>query len=79
MIFTSDDGGRVPTTAKDAQPLTLRRLGQDTTIAKADILSREKSPTSMMPEGLLNPLSHDEVRDLLADRRTSAQGPLPKP
>jgi hypothetical protein len=32
------------TTAKDAQQLTLRRLGQDTTIAKADILSREKSP-----------------------------------
>ncbi len=67
------------TTAKDAQQRTLRRIRQDTTIAKADILSREKLPTSMMPEGLLDTLSHDKVRDLLADRRTSAQGPLPKP
>ena len=65
--------------AEDAQQLTLRLIGQDTVIAKADILSREKSPVSMMPEGLLKSLSNDEVRDLLAYLRTTAQVPLPKP
>jgi len=65
--------------AEDAQQLTLRLIGQDTIIAKADILSREKSPISMMPEGLLKALSNDEVRDLLAYLRTTAQVPLPKP
>ena len=64
--------------AEDAQQLTLRLIGQDTIIAKADILSREKSPISMMPEGLLKALSNDEVRDLLAYLRTTAQVPLPK-
>jgi hypothetical protein len=33
----------------------------------------------MMPEGLLKSLSNDEVRDLLAYLRTTAQVPLPKP
>ena len=65
--------------AEDAQQLTLRLVGQDTIIAKADILSREKSPISMMPEGLLKSLSNDEVRDLLAYLRTTSQVPLPQP
>ena len=65
--------------AEDARQLTLRLIGQDTVIAKADILSREKSPISMMPEGLLKSLTNDEVRDLLAYLRTTAQVPLPKP
>ncbi len=65
--------------AEDAQQLTLRLIGQDTTIAKSEILSREKSPVSMMPEGLLKPLADDEVRDLLAYLRTTQQVPLPKP
>ena len=65
--------------AEDAQQLTLRLVGQDTIIAKADILSREKSPISLMPEGLLKALSNDEVRDLLAYLRTTSQVPLPQP
>ncbi len=65
--------------AEDAQQLTLRLIAQDTVIAKSDILSREKSPISMMPEGLLKSLTNDEVRDLLAYLRTTAQVPVPKP
>ncbi len=65
--------------AEDAQQLTLRLIGQDTVIAKSEILSREKSPISMMPEGLLKAFSNDEVRDLLAYLRTTSQVPLPKP
>ena len=35
-------------------------------MAKSDIDERKKSPVSMMPEGLLTPLSDVEVRDLIA-------------
>jgi putative heme-binding domain-containing protein len=65
--------------AEDAQQLTLRLIGQDTVIAKSEILSREKSPISMMPEGLLKSLATDEVRDLLAYLRTTQQVPLSTP
>ncbi len=63
--------------AEDAQQLTLRLIGQDTVIAKSEILSREKSPLSMMPEGLLKTLSTEEVRDLIAYLRTTSQVPRP--
>ena len=65
--------------AEDAQQLTLRLIGQDIVIAKSEILSREKSPISMMPEGLLNSFTTVEVCDLLAYLRTIKQVPLPKP
>lgn len=65
--------------AEDAQQLTLRLVGQDTTLAKSEIVSREKSPVSLMPEGLLKTLTNEEVRDLLAYLRTTSQVPLPTP
>jgi putative membrane-bound dehydrogenase-like protein len=61
--------------AEDDQQVTLRMIGQDTVIAKSEILSREKSAVSLMPEGLLKTLSNDEVRDLIAYLRTTK--PLP--
>ncbi len=80
VIITTRDGRTLSgnAAAEDAQQLTLRLIGQDTIIAKSEILSREKSPISMMPEGLLKSLTNDEVRDLLAYLRTTAQVPLPK-
>ncbi|MBL9186703.1 MAG: hypothetical protein JNK23_04445 [Opitutaceae bacterium] len=65
--------------AEDDQQLTLRLIGQDTVIPKSGILSREKSPVSMMPEGLLKHCSNDEVRDLIAYLRTTQQVPLLQP
>ena len=81
VTITTRDGRTLAGNAatEDNQQLTLRLVGQDTVIAKADILSREKSPISMMPEGLLKSLSNDEVRDLIAYLRTTSQVPLPKP
>jgi putative heme-binding domain-containing protein len=64
---------------EDDQQLTLRMVGQDTTVPKSEIASREKSPISLMPEGLLKTLSSDEVRDLIAYLRTTSQVPLPTP
>ncbi len=65
--------------AEDEQQVTLRMVGQEQTVAKADIASREKSAISLMPEGLLKTLSNDEVRDLIAYLRTTAQVPLAAP
>jgi putative heme-binding domain-containing protein len=64
--------------AEDNQQLTLRLAGQDIVVVKSEIQSREKSPVSMMPEGLLKTLKDDEVRDLIAYLRTTAQVPLQK-
>ena len=80
VIVTTRDGRTLSGTvvAEDNQQLTLRLVGQDSIVTKSEILSREKSPVSMMPEGLLKTLKDDEVRDLIAYLRTSAQVPLPK-
>ena len=40
-----------------AEPLVLKT---------SEIVAREKSPTSMMPKGLLDKLTHDEILDLIA-------------
>jgi len=64
--------------AENEQQLTLRLVGQDAVIAKSEIRTREISPISMMPEGQLKALSNEEVRDLIAYLRTTAQVPLPK-
>ena len=80
VIITTRDGRTLSgiVAAEDNQQLTLRLVGQDSIVTKSEILSREKSPISMMPEGLLNTLKEDEVRDLIAYLRTPAQVPLPK-
>ncbi|MCB1124610.1 MAG: c-type cytochrome, partial [Verrucomicrobiae bacterium] len=57
--------------SEDDQRVTLRMIGQDIVIPKSDILSRQVSPMSMMPEGLLNALNDSQVRDLVAYLRTT--------
>ena len=82
LVTINTQDGRVlagNVVGEDDQKVTLRLVGQETVIAKSAILSREKSPVSMMPEGLLKQLPTDDVRDLLAYLRTTAQVPLPKP
>jgi putative heme-binding domain-containing protein len=48
-------------------------------IPKADIENRERSALSLMPDGILAPLSDAEVRDLVAYLAGPGQVPLPKP
>ena len=59
--------------AENERQVVLRTVGQETPVAKSDILSREVSPVSMMPEGLLKTLSNEDVRDLIAYLRTTKQ------
>lgn len=56
--------------SEDDNQVTLRMIGQNVTIAKSDILSRQTLPVSMMPEGLLSALDDRQVRDLIAYLRT---------
>jgi len=59
------------------QTLTLQAPTERMTFAKADIEERQRSPLSMMPEGLLNSLSADDARDLVAYLASPQQVPLP--
>ncbi len=60
------------------QKVVLSMIGQKNTIIKDDIKSRELSPFSMMPEGLLQTLKDQEILDLIKYFQTKAQVELPK-
>ncbi len=52
--------------AETGNTLTLRMLGGDQVLDKKDIAERKLLEQSLMPEGLLTPLSLEDVRDLVA-------------
>ncbi|MBH55276.1 MAG: dehydrogenase [Opitutaceae bacterium] len=56
---------------EDDQRVTLALIGQEVIITKSNILSRHKSPVSMMPEGQLMLMTDSEVRDLIGYLRTT--------
>ena len=59
-------------TDRDGQVAVLRGLdGQDITLRAADIRSLEPTGRSLMPEGLLDDLKEDQLRNLLAYLRSS--------
>ncbi|MBS0209166.1 MAG: c-type cytochrome [Planctomycetes bacterium] len=59
------------------QTLTLQTTAERLVLAKSDIDERARSPLSMMPEGLFNALSPDDVRDLVGYLASPQQVPLP--
>jgi putative heme-binding domain-containing protein len=73
-------GGRVISgfvVAENASVLTVATLNERVTLPVAEILERQVSTQSMMPEGLLQTLTAAEIRDLLAYMGSPAQVPLP--
>src|SRR5262249_42605230 len=56
--------------------LTLIAENETLVVAKSDIQSRKLSSVSLMPEGQLDPLAPDEVRDLFAYLQSPAQVPM---
>jgi putative heme-binding domain-containing protein len=80
VITTRDGRTYVGNVAKETdRQLTLRIVGQDAvSINKSDIQTREVTPSSMMPTGLLDNLSEKEVTELIGYLRTTAQVPLGK-
>jgi putative heme-binding domain-containing protein len=72
--------GRVLTgviTAKNDKTLTLITQTDTLTIERTDIEAQKESKQSLMADGLLQPLTAEQVRDLFAYLMTRAQVPLP--
>jgi putative heme-binding domain-containing protein len=76
LLQTSD--GRVLTgivKQEDEAGLTLQTATEQVMIPKAEIEVRQTTDASMMPDGLLNELSLEEVRALVAYLRSKQQVP----
>jgi hypothetical protein len=56
--------------------VTLQTATDRVVVATQDIEDRQQQPVSMMPEGLLNRLTIDEVRDLVKYLSSPDQVPL---
>jgi putative membrane-bound dehydrogenase-like protein len=79
LIQTAD--GRVLSgivKAEDAAGVTLQTATEQVAIPKDEIEVRQTTTSSMMPDGLLTPLSTQEVQDLVAYLRGAKQVELPK-
>ncbi|MGE9268555.1 MAG: PVC-type heme-binding CxxCH protein [Verrucomicrobiales bacterium] len=79
VTFTLKDGRHLAGSIAKESPdsLTLRLPGQEIVLAKSDITSQQSLPNSLMPEGLLDPLTEQEIRDLIAYLMSRSQVPLP--
>jgi putative membrane-bound dehydrogenase-like protein len=64
--------------AETDKSLTVRTANETLVIPKDEIEARTPSKISMMPDGILDKLSEQEVRDLVAYLRGREQVPLPK-
>jgi putative membrane-bound dehydrogenase-like protein len=78
-IVVLDDGRVVSglVTARDDRTLTVVTLTDRHTFALEDVDEVKVTAQSPMPEGLLDPLSPEEIRDLIAYLMQPAQVPLP--
>jgi putative heme-binding domain-containing protein len=64
-------------TRQDDNAITVVTANETLVIPRNELQSVHQTELSMMPEGLLQAISEDEVRDLLAYLRGPAQVPLP--
>jgi putative heme-binding domain-containing protein len=63
--------------ARTDRTLTLQTQTEAFVLDRTEIEDVRSSPVSLMPEGLLDPLNKEEVRDLIAYVMHRAQVPLP--
>jgi putative heme-binding domain-containing protein len=81
MVVVTTRDGRTYTgnvAAENERQLTLRVVGQEgVQINKSEIQSRETTASSMMPPGLFETLTDEEVIDLVAYLQSSEQVNLP--
>jgi putative membrane-bound dehydrogenase-like protein len=73
------DGRLISGILREQSPtaLTIQTPNERLILSREDVYAIKASASSMMPEGLLEPLSHQEVRDLFAYLASTAQVPLP--
>ena len=80
MTLATLDDGRVVSGVIDIENeaiVTLKTTSGKMTIPRSDIEDLHTSAVSMMPEGQLEKLHFDELRDLVAYLRSPRQVPLP--
>ncbi len=79
-VITLKDGrvlnGMVAT--RNDRTLTLRNVGQETVIDRADIARDEQLAASLMPEGLLTAFNDTQLSDLISYLMSERQVPLPR-
>jgi putative heme-binding domain-containing protein len=63
--------------ARTERTLTLKTMTEALTVERGEIAGIQESALSMMPEGLLDPLTPEQARDLLAYLMHPSQVPLP--
>ncbi len=80
MIALLKDGRVINgvTTATTDRTLTLQTAQEPVTLDREEIESIKQSKTSLMPDGLLQNLSADQVRNLIGYLMSSDQVPLPE-
>jgi putative membrane-bound dehydrogenase-like protein len=80
MLAIETSGGRTLNgflTGETETTLTLRTLNEELVIPRADVRRQTVSSLSVMPEGLLDGLAFEQVRDLVAYLAAPRQIPLP--
>jgi putative membrane-bound dehydrogenase-like protein len=78
-VITTTTGRTISGLVKEEtdKTLTLQTQNEVVRLPKSDIEERQRSSQSMMPDGLLTPLSEGEVRDLIAYLSGAGQVSLP--
>jgi putative membrane-bound dehydrogenase-like protein len=76
-VFNLTDGRTVSgiVAVETDRSVTVQTATEKVTIAKGDIESRKPSVLSLMPDGLLQPLSQQELRDLFKYLQSTSQVP----
>src|SRR5205823_4414017 len=64
-------------TQETERAVTVQTQNEAVVVPKEEIETRTETKTSMMPEGLFDKLTNEEVRDLVAYLASLAQVPLP--
>lgn len=65
--------------AKTERTFTVKTMTETLTVERSEIASLQESSLSMMPEGLLEALTPNQARDLIAYLMHPSQVPLPSP
>jgi putative heme-binding domain-containing protein len=80
MEVIATTGGRVITglvVDETKTAVTVQTVNEKIVVPTAEIEDRSTSPLSMMPEGMLQNLAPDQVRELFAYLMGPGQAPLP--
>jgi putative membrane-bound dehydrogenase-like protein len=78
-VFATGDGRVISGIVRsdDANTLVVQTANDVVVIPKSDLEARRTTPQSLMPEGLVDGLSRDEIRDLVAYLASPVQLPMP--